>query len=452
MHLFSEGITINGVPIYKKDRGSYNTSIDSIQPGEIWNVNFPYQEKGSKKVNHRPCVVLKVKEDTVEVIRCTHGNIHYKENELNIGKYRIDCGLGASVKPKEFSKRLYKFSDEEFNQIKDKVKEAKKKQHFVHLVLEMVDYFFLYDEYVVEGCNDIITEAKLKAAERTDFGIPSKKKFPMPDEAHVRAAIRMFNHCDPEDEAELARNIKKYMNKYGIEDIEVGENNRFSKYYKKPVKESYIEESSNKKYHTYEDAKFVFDSLTEQEQYWVAPHGYKNVPCFYRKCAYDSNKNTPVGFVDIYRVNQNGLDDPNTNVAKVIIAVSEPFRGKGIARTLIKKAVHRFKDSDIDILRYNVVDGNDASIEFAKKVGFLYDFHSKKHGLTSFLITNGNKMQDAIGEGGSMVIQEFKQPKPLNPNVKDYELLSEKERRELETLSQEIREWAANVRKREGTK
>ena len=61
-------------------------------------------------------------------------------------------------------------------------------------------------------------------------------------------------------------------------------------------------------------------------------------------------------------------------------------------------------------------------------------------------------MKEAIDEGGNMVIQEFKQPKPLNPNIKDYELLSEKEKRELETLSQEIREWAANVRKREGTK
>jgi hypothetical protein len=84
-----------------------------------------------------------------------------------------------------------------------------------------------------------ITEDKLKAAERTDFGLPAKKKYPMPDEGHVKQAIRMFNHCDPEDEAELARNIKKYMKKYNMDDVEVSEKNRFSKYYhpKKNIKE-----------------------------------------------------------------------------------------------------------------------------------------------------------------------------------------------------------------------
>lgn len=78
-------------------------------------------------------------------------------------------------------------------------------------------------------------EAKLSAADRakikdSDYGIPSKRKYPMPDESHVRSAIQMFNHVDKEDEAELAKNIKKKIKKYGMS-VDVGKDNRFSKYY-----------------------------------------------------------------------------------------------------------------------------------------------------------------------------------------------------------------------------
>lgn len=78
---------------------------------------------------------------------------------------------------------------------------------------------------------ETITEAKLKPEERTNYGLPKKKKYPMPDKAHVLQAIRMFNHCDPEDEEELARNIIKNMKKYNMKDVKVGKNNRFHKYY-----------------------------------------------------------------------------------------------------------------------------------------------------------------------------------------------------------------------------
>lgn len=78
-------------------------------------------------------------------------------------------------------------------------------------------------------------EAKLTSKQKaklkdSDYGLPSKKKYPMPDESHVRSAIQMFNHCDPADEAELAKNIKKKMRIYGLT-VDVGKENRFSKYY-----------------------------------------------------------------------------------------------------------------------------------------------------------------------------------------------------------------------------
>ena len=83
----------------------------------------------------------------------------------------------------------------------------------------------------------IITEEKLKYKDRKNFGLPKLKKYPMPDEEHVLLAIRFFNWCYKKygikAEKELAKNIKKYITKYQIKNINVGDNNRFSKYYKK---------------------------------------------------------------------------------------------------------------------------------------------------------------------------------------------------------------------------
>lgn len=84
----------------------------------------------------------------------------------------------------------------------------------------------------------VINEEKLSSKERTDFGLPEKKKYPMPDKEHVLAAIRMFNYVDKSDEATLAKNINKRIQQFGMEDeINVGSGNRFSKYFTKPVKE-----------------------------------------------------------------------------------------------------------------------------------------------------------------------------------------------------------------------
>ena len=96
-------------------------------------------------------------------------------------------------------------------------------------------------EYEDDTVRSFINEAKLSAKERnkldsSEFGIPPTKNkkggYPLNDPAHVRAAIRMFNHCSPKDEKVLARNIIKKLNQFGINDIEVGPDNRFSKYYK----------------------------------------------------------------------------------------------------------------------------------------------------------------------------------------------------------------------------
>lgn len=65
-----------------------------------------------------------------------------------------------------------------------------------------------------------------------EYGLPSLKKYPMPDEKHVLSAIRFFNYVSPENEKELARNIKKKMKQYNISPDRVGDKNRLKKYLK----------------------------------------------------------------------------------------------------------------------------------------------------------------------------------------------------------------------------
>lgn len=82
---------------------------------------------------------------------------------------------------------------------------------------------------------DILIEKALTTIERneldnSEFGIPSLRKFPLHDKAHVIQAIRFFNTVDRMHEKELAHNIKKAMSYYDIDSSIVGERNRLISY------------------------------------------------------------------------------------------------------------------------------------------------------------------------------------------------------------------------------
>lgn len=101
----------------------------------------------------------------------------------------------------------------------------------------------------------LIFESTLSYSERqrllpSEFGIPDKRKYPMPDVDHVKEAIRMFNHCDPSDEEELAESIIKKIKKFNITDVKVSAANRFRPYFDRAkadgkvlIKESFVNES-----------------------------------------------------------------------------------------------------------------------------------------------------------------------------------------------------------------
>ena len=67
--------------------------------------------------------------------------------------------------------------------------------------------------------------------ERRHYAFPEKRSFPMPDKAHVLSAIKFFNYVSPRDEEKLANAILKRMKELGMDEVNVGEGNRFGKYY-----------------------------------------------------------------------------------------------------------------------------------------------------------------------------------------------------------------------------
>lgn len=69
------------------------------------------------------------------------------------------------------------------------------------------------------------------------YGLPERKAYPMPDEEHVRSAIKFFNYVKADEEKELANAINANIQKFKITNINVGKKNRFKKYYR-PVIEN----------------------------------------------------------------------------------------------------------------------------------------------------------------------------------------------------------------------
>ena len=50
----------------------------------------------------------------------------------------------------------------------------------------------------------------------SDFGLPDLREFPMPDAAHVRAAEAYFRYAPEDRTAELARNILRKAQEFGV--------------------------------------------------------------------------------------------------------------------------------------------------------------------------------------------------------------------------------------------
>lgn len=79
----------------------------------------------------------------------------------------------------------------------------------------------------------VLFHSELSAEEVADrhYAFPEQRRFPLFDKAHVLSAIRFFNYVSPKEEKRLADAILKRMRELGITEVNVGDANRFKKYY-----------------------------------------------------------------------------------------------------------------------------------------------------------------------------------------------------------------------------
>lgn len=85
----------------------------------------------------------------------------------------------------------------------------------------------------------VATESVIRC-DPSDYGLPSEKKYPMPDKEHVKHAIRFFNYVEDDNKMkELAKNINRKIDEFGMRaEVNVGDNNKFKKFFKGEEKPS----------------------------------------------------------------------------------------------------------------------------------------------------------------------------------------------------------------------
>ncbi len=65
--------------------------------------------------------------------------------------------------------------------------------------------------------SDRISSEERKELPDSDYGLPERREYPMPDAAHVRAAEAYFRYCPEELRPRLARAILAKAKEYGVD-------------------------------------------------------------------------------------------------------------------------------------------------------------------------------------------------------------------------------------------
>lgn len=176
-----------------------------------------------------------------------------------------------------------------------------------------------------------------------NYGLPDLKKYPMPDANHVKSAIKFFNYVDSEHEEQLANAIKKNIKKFGIEHINVGKKNRFSKYVKNmkqvTINESFSIPAGLKRFKSY----FIED-ITESEDQNILYHYYKKYPRLKRKSMIFSDCTRGIIFVDKDDDVVGYVFIEDASKRRIItLEVSSAYRDKGYEYLLVDIAQYKYK-------------------------------------------------------------------------------------------------------------
>lgn len=213
----------------------------------------------------------------------------------------------------------------------------------------------------------VAMEAQLTAKERKEipdreYGLPKKRKYPMPDKKHVRAAIRFFNYVDKEDEAELARNINKMAKKYDmVDEIKVGSDNRFSKYWKGEVTEASSMRSSGAGAVPFDVAKTIEDIISNDRMF-ISQSIWDNLDNI---VYYDTEEvgNSTVGSVVVFK-------DCGSNIGHLMLSVDTSATGFGVANDLMDDLLRNWANLGVDSIQVSVNDDYDEAIKLFLSYGF----------------------------------------------------------------------------------
>lgn len=221
-----------------------------------------------------------------------------------------------------------------------------------------------------------LSYSKRKALEDSEFGLPEKRAYPMPDIDHVKAAIRMFNRCDKDDEEELANSIIKKIKKFKIDDINIGNSNRFKKYYDMAFNESYSMMDSD-----YADILKICSHLSQDEFKKISFYDTYRNSQFVIKRIIHKDGIEPVGFLDVYQF------PSRPEIAQITIAVDNRFRGNGIADKMIKKLMNSGleKSHNFTMYYWTAHGDNEASQNLALKHHFINIDKKDRYGRNIFI-------------------------------------------------------------------
>ena len=203
-------------------RVCFSSSIDGALIGMSQNI------KGKSFYVHVPengQHIRVVKPATANVLDQTITNEHWVLDKVNvrcIGKIKV---VENGDNEYEYTYKKYRYTkDGKAHEIPG-YKDYKAKLYDWKWIWEWKDNTSLIQE-------SSLLEMKRSELDDSEFGLPELRKYPMPDKDHVLSAIKFFNYVSPENEKELAKNIKKKMKQYGVSSDHVGEKNRLKKYLK----------------------------------------------------------------------------------------------------------------------------------------------------------------------------------------------------------------------------
>ena len=206
---------------------------------------------------------------------------------------------------------------------------------------------------------NITMEASLTAKQRAnidpkDYGLPKKRKYPMPDKKHVRAAIRFFNYVSPADEKELTKNIKRKIKQYDMEDeIKVGEDNRFSKYMDKAVAEGIVI--------PIDAAESMVDYLQGSN-----PHLSDFLLNHMDDVIYYDTEDIIPGSISAASM----IVQTEPGKGHLIIMTPDEDDGFNTATRLLERTLHQFDFLGLDIIQWDIADDDQDMIAIATRFQF----------------------------------------------------------------------------------